>query len=83
MSVTAAQGFTAAGIHAGVKEGDALDLALVASSSGPIAAAAVFTQSLTEAAPVTLSREHIADGRAHALPRQRELPGPETAVLGG
>jgi len=82
MSVTAAQGFTAAGIHAGVKEGDALDLALVASSSGPIAAAAVFTQSLTEAAPVTLSREHIADGRAHAVVLNSGCANAGTGVRG-
>jgi len=67
MSVTAAKGFVAAGIHAGVKPSGALDLALVVSASGPIPAAAVFTRCLTEAAPVTLSRQHIANGIARAV----------------
>lgn len=67
MSVTAAQGFEATGIHAGTKADDALDLALVNSVSGPIPVAAVFTQSYTEAAPVTLSRLHAENGVAQAV----------------
>ena len=67
MSVTAAEGFTAAGIHAGTKADGALDLALVVSTSGTVPSAAVFTKSYTEAAPVTLSRQHASNGMAQAV----------------
>lgn len=60
MSVTAAKGFVAAGIHGGVKETGELDLALVATGSGePVPAAAVFTQNHVAAAPVQLSRTNL------------------------
>lgn len=67
MSVTAARGFVANGVAAGVKESGALDLSLVATSDGTaVPAAAVFTQNLVVAAPVTVSRNHLAatGGRA-------------------
>jgi glutamate N-acetyltransferase/amino-acid N-acetyltransferase len=60
MSVTAAKGFVAAGIHGGVKESGDLDLALVATASGqPVAGTAVFTQNHVAAAPVQLSRTNL------------------------
>lgn len=60
MSITAAQGFTAAGIHAGVKESGDLDLSLVATADGrPVASAAVFTSNLMTAPPVVVSRGHL------------------------
>lgn len=59
MSVTAAQGFVAAGIHAGIKP-SALDLALLATGDGrPVNAAAVFTQNKFFAPPVAASRARI------------------------
>ena len=58
MSVTAAGGFAAAAVHAGVKAGGALDLAVVAAER-PVPAAAVFTVNQAAAAPVVLSREHM------------------------
>lgn len=67
MSVTAPQGFRAAGVTAGLKESGAPDMALVM-SDGPIhAAAAVFTSNRVEAAPVTWSRQVVADGRVDAI----------------
>ena len=58
MSVTAAQGFVAAGVAAGIKESGAFDLSLVATADHrPVTAAGVFTTNLVAAAPVQLSRE--------------------------
>ena len=59
MSVTAAAGFTAAGVHAGVKAGGALDLAVVAADRA-VPTAAVFTTNIAAAPPVLLSRRHMA-----------------------
>ena len=70
MSVTAAQGFLANGVRCGIKPGDQLDLALVATDDGqPVNAAAVFTSNLAAAAPVQVSRAHLqrAGGRAAAV----------------
>lgn len=67
MSVTSAPGFVAAGVHAGVKDGDALDLSLVATADGrPVAAAGVFTANLMTAAPVTVTRAHLAASAGQA-----------------
>jgi glutamate N-acetyltransferase / amino-acid N-acetyltransferase len=69
MSVTAAQGFVAAGCHAGIKR-RRFDMALVASADRqPVAAAAVFTQNKFVAPPVVLSRRRLAEngGRAAAI----------------
>jgi glutamate N-acetyltransferase/amino-acid N-acetyltransferase len=65
VSITAPLGFRAAGVAAGIKFGR-LDLALVA-ADGPCASAGIFTANLAKAAPVLLSREHLADGRARAI----------------
>ena len=65
MSVTAAAGFRAGAIAAGIKP-DGLDLALVAASA-PATAVAVFTPSTTAAPPVQLSRLHLADGSLQAV----------------
>jgi glutamate N-acetyltransferase / amino-acid N-acetyltransferase len=67
MSVVAPQGFVAAGIACGIKAAGEADLALVATDDGaPVAAAGVFTQNLVVAAPVVVSRRHLAasGGRA-------------------
>jgi glutamate N-acetyltransferase / amino-acid N-acetyltransferase len=61
MSVTAAEGFVAAGIHCGIKPSGNADLALVATADGtPVAAAGVFTQNLACAGPVRVSKAHLA-----------------------
>src|SRR5689334_9528795 len=56
--VTAARGFRAAGISAGIKASGAPDLALIVADS-PATGAAVFTTNRAQAAPVTISREHL------------------------
>ena len=60
MSVTAAQGFVAAGTAGGVKGDGAADLAVVATADGaPVAAAAVTTSNEMTAAPVQVTLEHL------------------------
>jgi glutamate N-acetyltransferase / amino-acid N-acetyltransferase len=70
VSVTAPQGFVAAGGAIGIKPGGAADLAVVATADGrPVPSGAVFTRNLAAAAPVQVSREHLAatGGRAAAV----------------
>src|SRR6185436_7658396 len=57
--VTAPKGFRAVGTSAGIKASGNLDLALLVSDV-PAQAAAVFTTNLAIAAPVVVSREHLA-----------------------
>ena len=65
MSVTAVDGFRASGLASGIKASGAPDLAIVATTDGaPVTAAGVFTANLVAAAPVQISRRHLADGRA-------------------
>jgi glutamate N-acetyltransferase/amino-acid N-acetyltransferase len=67
MSITAPRGFVATGIGCGIKEGDALDLALVATEdSKPVPAAGVFTTNKATAAPVVVSKKNLrsTSGRA-------------------
>jgi glutamate N-acetyltransferase/amino-acid N-acetyltransferase len=67
VSVTAAQGFRAAGTAAGLKSTGKPDVALVV-NDGPLdVAAAVFTSNRVVAAPVTWSRQVVSDGRASAV----------------
>lgn len=52
----------------GIKENGAPDLAIVATIDGnAVAAAGTFTTNLCQAAPVQISREHLADGKAAAI----------------
>jgi glutamate N-acetyltransferase/amino-acid N-acetyltransferase len=70
VSVVAAAGFVAAGGACGIKPGGVADLALVATADGrPVPSAGVFTQNLVVAAPVVVSRRHLAatGGRAAAV----------------
>ena len=68
MSVTAIEGFEAAGIASGIKPSGNADLALVAAADRvPVTAAGVFTTNLATAAPVQVSRAHLADGKAAAV----------------
>jgi len=67
MSVTAAQGFRAAGVAAGLKSSGNPDVAVVV-NDGPIrTAAAVFTSNRCKANPVLWSQEAIKAGRASAV----------------
>jgi len=52
-------GFRAAGIAAGIKANKGLDLALIVADA-PANAAAVFTTNRAKAAPIVVSREHLA-----------------------
>ncbi|MGE3342369.1 MAG: bifunctional glutamate N-acetyltransferase/amino-acid acetyltransferase ArgJ [Vicinamibacterales bacterium] len=60
--VTTPAGFVASGVYCGIKKPThawPLDLCLIASTNGPVPAAAVFTTNLAVAAPVVVSREHL------------------------
>ena len=63
--MTAAQGFAAAGLHAGIKARKP-DLALLVSDCSASVAAA-FTQNLIQGATVRLCRERVANGRGRAV----------------
>lgn len=63
MSVTAPRGFTASGVTAGLKASGQTDLGLLVADR-PAAVAGLFTTNAFPAAPVALSREVAARGRA-------------------
>ncbi|MCQ2427536.1 MAG: bifunctional glutamate N-acetyltransferase/amino-acid acetyltransferase ArgJ [Clostridia bacterium] len=66
-NVCAAQGFTAAGIHCGIRKNKSKkDLSLIFSSV-PATAAAVYTTNLVKGAPLTVTKKHLADGKAQAV----------------
>ncbi|MGW6567607.1 bifunctional glutamate N-acetyltransferase/amino-acid acetyltransferase ArgJ [Streptomyces sp. NPDC054975] len=67
MSVTAAKGFTAAGIAAGIKENGNPDLALVVNTGPRRAAAGVFTSNRVKAAPVLWSQQVLTTGELTAV----------------
>jgi glutamate N-acetyltransferase/amino-acid N-acetyltransferase len=67
VSVTAAKGFTAAGIAAGIKENGNPDLALVVNNGPRRAAAGVFTSNRVKAAPVLWSEQVIKSGQVSAV----------------
>lgn len=67
MSVTAAQGFRAAGVAAGLKSTGTPDVAVVVNDGPSDVVSAVFTSNRVQAAPVTWSRRAAADGRARAV----------------
>ena len=65
--VTAARGFRAAGVSAGLKSGGAPDVALVVNDGPSDAAAAVFTSNRCRANPVLWSERAVADGHLRAV----------------
>jgi glutamate N-acetyltransferase/amino-acid N-acetyltransferase len=67
VSVTAARGFTAAGIAAGIKQNGSRDLAVVVNDGPRHTAAGVFTSNRVQAAPVQWSRQVLADGGVRAV----------------
>ncbi|MEV0579677.1 bifunctional glutamate N-acetyltransferase/amino-acid acetyltransferase ArgJ [Streptomyces sp. NPDC050392] len=67
MSVTAAQGFTAAGIAAGIKDSGNPDLALVVNNGPRRSAAGVFTSNRVKAAPVLWSEQVLKGGEVSAV----------------
>ena len=65
--VCAAQGFTAAGVHCGIRKNKTKrDLALIYSSV-PASAAAVYTTNLVKGAPLVVTKQHLANGKAQAV----------------
>ncbi len=65
--VCAAKGFTAAGIHCGIRKNkNKRDLSLIYSAVRA-QAAAVYTTNLVKGAPLTVTKSHLADGCAQAV----------------
>ncbi len=65
--VCAAKGFTASGIHCGIRKNRTKrDIALIFSETRAHAAA-VYTTNLVKGAPLTVTKNHIADGFAQAV----------------
>ena len=64
--VTYPIGFTASGVHAGLKKQGALDLALVVSDR-PAAVAGRFTRNVVKGHSLQVSREHVKGGTARAV----------------
>jgi glutamate N-acetyltransferase/amino-acid N-acetyltransferase len=67
VSVTAAKGFRAAGVAAGIKASGGLDLALVVNDGPSALAAGVFTTNRVKAAPVLWSQQIVADQQVRAV----------------
>jgi glutamate N-acetyltransferase / amino-acid N-acetyltransferase len=67
LSVTAPQGFRAAGVKAGLKKSDDPDVAVVLNDGPSRSAAAVFTSNRVQAAPVLWTREVVRGGRVRAV----------------
>ncbi|GAA2111012.1 bifunctional glutamate N-acetyltransferase/amino-acid acetyltransferase ArgJ [Kitasatospora saccharophila] len=67
VGVTAARGFRAAGVTAGIKASGNPDLALVVNDGPRHAAAGVFTSNRVHAAPVKWSRQVLNDGELAAV----------------
>ncbi|UJW31441.1 bifunctional glutamate N-acetyltransferase/amino-acid acetyltransferase ArgJ [Saccharothrix sp. AJ9571] len=67
MTITAPQGFRAAGVTAGLKPSGKPDVALVVNEGPSDVAAAVFTTNRCKANPVLWSERALDDGRARAV----------------
>ena len=65
--VCAAKGFTANGVHCGIRRNRTKrDLSLIYSAV-PASAASVYTTNLVKGAPITVTKANIADGKAQAI----------------
>jgi glutamate N-acetyltransferase / amino-acid N-acetyltransferase len=67
MSITAAAGFLACGLAAGLKSGGRRDLALVVNTGPDYTAAGVFTTNRVKAAPVIWSQQVLGDRQLRAV----------------
>jgi glutamate N-acetyltransferase / amino-acid N-acetyltransferase len=67
VTVTAAQGFRAAGVTAGIKQSGHPDVAVVINDGPSGAAAGVFTSNRVKAAPVVWSQQVLAAGQVRAV----------------
>lgn len=66
-SVCAPKGFSASGIHCGIRKNRSKpDLALIVSKTDA-AAAAVYTQNLVKGAPITVTKSNLKNGKARAV----------------
>ena len=60
-------GFTAAGIHCGIRKNKSKkDLALIYSDK-PCVTAAVYTQNKVKGAPIAVNKRHLVDGISQAI----------------
>ena len=65
--VCAAKGFSANGIHCGIRKNkEKKDLSLIVSAA-PAAAAAVYTTNLVKGAPLLVTKQHLENGTAQAI----------------
>ena len=65
--ITSPQGFTAGGVHVGVRDDwTKLDVGLVLSEA-PCTTAAVYTSNTLKAAPLLITKEHLKNGIAQAI----------------
>jgi glutamate N-acetyltransferase / amino-acid N-acetyltransferase len=80
MSVTAAAGFVAAGVHAGIRRAEP-DLAVVRSTQ-PAVGAAMFTRNRVLAAPLVVSRAHLAEAEPQAVVVNSGVANAATGVRG-
>ncbi|MDR2753075.1 MAG: bifunctional glutamate N-acetyltransferase/amino-acid acetyltransferase ArgJ [Oscillospiraceae bacterium] len=65
--VCAPRGFKANGVHCGIRANRSkADLALIVSDV-PASAAAIYTQNLVKGAPLSVTKQHILDGKAQAV----------------
>jgi glutamate N-acetyltransferase/amino-acid N-acetyltransferase len=80
MSVTAATGFVASGVHCGIRK-VSTDLALIRSLT-PATGAGMFTVNRVQAAPVKLSREHLELAKPQAVVVNSGVANAATGVRG-
>jgi glutamate N-acetyltransferase/amino-acid N-acetyltransferase len=66
MSVTAAKGFVASGVHCGIRKKDRLDLSVVRSTV-PATGSGMFTANRVLAAPVIVCKEHLELAQPQAV----------------
>ncbi len=80
MSVTAPRGFSASGIHCGIRK-TRPDLALVRSTT-PATGAAMFTANRLKAAPVVISQEHLGHAQPQAVVLNSGVANAATGLRG-
>jgi glutamate N-acetyltransferase/amino-acid N-acetyltransferase len=80
VSVTAAKGFAAGAVHAGIRK-EKLDLTIV-HSLAPATGAGMFTVNRVQAAPVTVSREHLELAQPQAIVANSGIANAATGAEG-
>ena len=81
MSVTAAPGFAAAGVSAGIRPSGKPDVAVVRALV-PAVGCALWTQNRVQAAPVTVSRRHLAVAEPQAVVINAGVANAATGLAG-